>query len=150
MSVDQICWNAFCASRFFSTICTGFFGHGKRSDSWNVAGRSFASGVVSHSPYTDAKPREKIELIRVAVDDLEEVLAEVRGVDQVAHAILLRTCVLRQHRDDAVNAARRTGRKTARAHQRHALAGGEFCARHTWSFADSERVRDAMRGDAPL
>jgi hypothetical protein len=60
MTVDQICWNACRASRTFSVTCTGSFGHGKRSDSWNVAARSFASGVVTYSPYTDAKPREKM------------------------------------------------------------------------------------------
>src|ERR1051325_11083773 len=60
MSVDQICWNAPLLSRFLITSCTGFFGHGKRTDSLSVPARSFASSVVTHSPQTDAKPREEI------------------------------------------------------------------------------------------
>ncbi len=45
-------------SRFLSEIWTGASGTGKRSDSEKVRESSFASPVVSHSPYTDAKPRE--------------------------------------------------------------------------------------------
>ncbi len=57
-STDQISRKALRASRFLSTTWTGAAGAGKRSDSWNVRHIPFASPVVSHSPKTEAKPRE--------------------------------------------------------------------------------------------
>ena len=51
MTVVQTSRKTLAVSRFFTTTCTGCFGHGKRSDSWNercIACR--ASSVVSHSP----------------------------------------------------------------------------------------------------
>jgi hypothetical protein len=50
MEIDQTSRKAFLASRFFSTIRTGFSGAGKRIDSENVRCISLASPVVSHSP----------------------------------------------------------------------------------------------------
>src|SRR5437016_1814155 len=56
--VDQTSRKAFRASRFLTTTWTGPVGAGKRSDSFSVRKRSFASAVVSHSPNTEANPRE--------------------------------------------------------------------------------------------
>ena len=58
MIADQNSWNAFRRSRFFSTTCTGCFGHGNRSVPEKVRWISRASAVVSHSPYRFANPRE--------------------------------------------------------------------------------------------
>ena len=57
-TVVQISRNALFESRFFSTICAGPCGSGKRSDSLNVRLAFLASSVVSHSPKIDANPRE--------------------------------------------------------------------------------------------
>jgi len=48
----------FFASLFLRTTRAGFSTPGNRSDSENVRFIAFASAVVSHSPYTDANPRE--------------------------------------------------------------------------------------------
>jgi len=59
MVVDQTSRNACCGSRFLMTTCTGAEGSGNRTDSWNVRDTRRASPVVSHSPYTDAKPASR-------------------------------------------------------------------------------------------
>src|ERR1051326_5691838 len=58
ISVEKIFWNAPFLSRLLITSCTGLRGHGKRTDSLSVPACSFASSVVTHSPNTEAKPRE--------------------------------------------------------------------------------------------
>ena len=55
---DQAGWKTPRASRFWIATVTAAGGSGNLTDSWKPRGRSLASGVVSHSPYTLAKPRE--------------------------------------------------------------------------------------------
>ncbi len=54
----QISCQAFLGSRFFSETRAGLSTAGNRSDSENVRFIFCASPVVSHSPYTEANPRE--------------------------------------------------------------------------------------------
>src|SRR5687767_4714617 len=65
-SVDQTGANELSVWRFRTATRTGAAGHGNRSDSWNVRCVVRTSGVVSHSPYTDAKPREYTTLLLAA------------------------------------------------------------------------------------
>ena len=57
ISVVQIGANSLFGCRFCSMMRTGP-GQGNRSDSWNVRCIVRASAVVTHSPNTEAKPRE--------------------------------------------------------------------------------------------
>ena len=50
ISVAQIGANELSAWRVWIVTATGCFGHGKRTDSWNVRPVVLTSAVVSHSP----------------------------------------------------------------------------------------------------
>ena len=82
MTVDQNSRKLLSRSRFFSTTCTGAFGHGNRSDSENDRwrdprlGRRLPFAVDRREPAGIDRP------VRRSVHDLEEILAEVEIVDE--------------------------------------------------------------------